>query len=71
MTKTQGNIIIVLLLAALFLLLLVNYNLFNGLAGLSYKIGKTQTLIQETAASQPQPSEATPKAGSEAPADPR
>ena len=50
MTKTQGRIIIVLLMAAIFLLMLLVYNVFNGLAALHYKIDKTQAMVKESIA---------------------
>ena len=50
MTKKQGNIIVLLLLAAIFLLLLLVYNVFNGLAVMSYKIDKTQALVEKSMA---------------------
>ena len=46
MTKTQGNIIIVLLLAAILPLMFLQYNVFNGFAVMDYKIEKTQALIE-------------------------
>ena len=61
MTKRQGNIIIALLLAALFLLLLLSYNLFNGLAVMSYKINKTQTLIEKVLPQQQNPAANKPE----------
>ena len=48
MTKWQGNIIIMALLAAIFLLMLLVYNVFNGLAVLNYKVDKTQALIEKS-----------------------
>jgi len=50
MTKWQGNIVIVLLLAAIFLLMLLLYNVFNGLAVMNYKIDKTQALVEKSIA---------------------
>ena len=44
MTKTQGNIIIVLLLCDIAFNVLT-YNVFNGFAVMNYKIEKTQALI--------------------------
>ena len=47
MTKRQGNIIIVLLLAALFLLFRISYNQFHGIAVMNSKINKTLSLVEK------------------------
>jgi len=50
MTKLQGNIIILLLLAVLFLLFRISYNQFHSIAVMNYKIDKTQALVEKSMA---------------------
>lgn len=57
MTKTQGNIIIALLLAAILLVMFLLYNVFNGFAVMNYKIEKTQALIETVLPAQQNPVE--------------
>ena len=71
MTRWQGNIIILLLLAVLFLLFRMSYNQFHGIAVMNSKINKTLSLVEKSMAEPQNISDAAPKAASEVKAAPR